>query len=94
MAEATPQLITLAQRILERVEYLGVSGRKADSVALDVFVGAATGAELAGDADLANHIAAVAGLIISVRGMFEVRRLAACTPTVTDLKTKEDNAKS
>lgn len=65
----------LAKRFVERSESLELKGKKRDVAALDYFVGAATLADLSGDASLANHLGVVCALIISVRGFIGVKDL-------------------
>jgi hypothetical protein len=67
---------TIAERFRERAAALNLKGKKRDDAALDYFVGAAVGAELAGDADLAQAIALAATLIVSVRGFIGVSDIA------------------
>jgi hypothetical protein len=67
----------MAVKLIERAAALGLKGKKRDDAALDYFVGAAAGAELAGDAKLACHLGVVSAMIISVRGYIGVAELAA-----------------
>lgn len=67
----------LALRFIERAEALNYKGKKRDDAALDFFCGAACVIEANGDPDLADHIGRVAVMLISVRGYFAVRELAA-----------------
>lgn len=66
----------IAKRFVERAGALNMKGAARDRAALDYFTGAAAGAELAGDAALAQSIGMVAALIVSVRGFFGVKELA------------------
>lgn len=79
MNNATNQEIVtgLAQRFIERAEALGYKGKARDKAALDYFVGAATLADLQANHALAQHLGTVSALIVSVRGYFGVRELAA-----------------
>ena len=67
---------TIAKRFIERAEALELKGKKRDDAALDYFCGAAAGAELAGNAQLATHIGVVCATMLSVRGFFAVKELA------------------
>jgi hypothetical protein len=62
----------------QRIDGLRIKGaqRQADA-AMHFFLGASVGLEAAGHEKAANHIGAVTAMLISVRGMDEVRRLAA-----------------
>jgi hypothetical protein len=66
----------IAQRFIERAEALNLKGKKRDDAALDYFVGAVAGAEMAGDTKLAEHLGVIAAMMISVRGYFAVREIA------------------
>lgn len=70
------QLQTLASRFVERANALHYRGRRRDDAALDYFLGAATGASIAGDETLALALGNLTGLVLSLRGYAEVERLA------------------
>ena len=67
---------TIATRFIERAAALELKGKKRDDAALDYFVGAAAGAELAGDGKLAAQLGAVAVMIVAIRGYIGVAELA------------------
>lgn len=68
---------TIAERFVERSSALGLKGKKRDDAALDYFLGAAAGAELAGDVQMACQLGLVSAMIISVRGYAGVVSLAS-----------------
>lgn len=70
----------LAQRCIERMDALGLRGKRADDAALHFFCGAAAVADATGAVDLAKHIGRVAQMIIAVRGMLGVREIAQIAP--------------
>ena len=72
----TTQQRTVARRFVERAAALELKGVKRDNAALDYFCGAAAGAELAGDPQLAHSLGVIAALIVSVRGYIGVQELA------------------
>jgi hypothetical protein len=66
---ATPEIKFIAEKALERVNALGLKGKKKrDDAVIDFFCGAATGAQAAGNVELAKHIGMVAYMIVAVRG--------------------------
>ena len=67
----------LAAKFIERADALGYKGKKRDDAALDFFVGAGAVAAETGNAELAMHLTRVVVMIISVRGFFGVKELAA-----------------
>jgi hypothetical protein len=66
----------VAQRFIERAQALGLKGKKRDEAALDFFTGAAAGAEIAGDKDLAKHLGILCALVVAVRGFIGVNEIA------------------
>jgi hypothetical protein len=70
----------VAQRFIERAAALGLKGKKADSAALDYFLGAACAAELTGNEAFRRHLDIVSVMIVAVRGMFGVREIANAIP--------------
>jgi len=76
--EAQKKAQGVAKGFLERAKALGYpkSGKRVDSAALDYFVGAATAAQLAGDAAFFEVLKNYAFLGVSFRGINAVRELA------------------
>ena len=66
-------------KFIERAEALGYpkKGKKLDDAALDYIVGAAVGAELAGDSELHESLKLLAMYGVSLRGMMAIRERAA-----------------
>ncbi|NVO13873.1 MAG: hypothetical protein HXX10_07540 [Rhodoplanes sp.] len=67
----------VAAAFVERAEALGLKGVKRDTAALDFFCGAATLAELSGNAEASRALSLAASLLVSVRGYMAVKQLAA-----------------
>jgi hypothetical protein len=67
---------TISARFIERADALQLRGKRRDDAALDYFVGAAAGAELAGNINLGKHLGTVALLIVSIRGYKAVEEMA------------------
>jgi hypothetical protein len=65
----------IAAKCVERAAALHLKGKRRDDAALDFFVGAAAGAELAGDTALAPHIGMTAAMLVSVRGYLAIAEL-------------------
>lgn len=74
----------IAADCVARIDGLHITGpkRQADA-ALHIFLGASVGLEAAGRMKAALHVQTVAGMLIAVRGMDEVRELAKATPRDT-----------
>ena len=70
------QVQALCRLLIERVDALKLKGKKADSEALAFVVGAMSGARIGHDEALASHLQAIV-FLVSIRGMFEVRRIAS-----------------
>lgn len=69
MPDHSNKLRTIAERSKARIDALGLKGSKTRADALlHYWTGAAAGAELAGDAALAQQIGVVCALSIAVRG--------------------------
>ena len=66
----------LAQRFIERAEFLNYKGKKRDNAALDFFTGAASLAQVTGQLPLAQHLATLCAILISVRGFVAVKEIA------------------
>jgi hypothetical protein len=66
--------------VVERVQALQLRGRRADDECLAYWLGAAAGAETAGDASMARHLVTIGAAVIAGRGYVEVARLARATP--------------
>jgi hypothetical protein len=66
----------LSQFIVERMTALGLKGKKRDDATLHYWIGAATGAGLAQNENLAQHLRTLAVLLIATRGYEEVERMA------------------
>ena len=62
------ELKTLALRWKERRDALGYKGKRADSAMLDYFIGAATMADIAGNADLRDYLHRVSFFVVAIRG--------------------------
>ena len=56
----------LAKRFIARAEALSWKGKKRDNAAVEYFVGATHGADLAGDTALAGHLRTLAVLVVAV----------------------------
>lgn len=65
----------IAQQFAERAKALGYKGKRADNAALDYVLGAASGARLAGNEEMAQWLERWAAMAISVRGMFAIREV-------------------
>jgi len=70
----------LAIMFIERSESLGLKGKRRDDAALEYFCGAYAIATVQEDAPLAEHLGRTMTMMVSVRGYFAVRELAAGHP--------------
>lgn len=66
----------VAQGCVDRIDSLELTGVRADNEAIAYFAGAATALHLAKH-DAAGQVATVLGLVLIVRGMREIRRIAS-----------------
>jgi hypothetical protein len=67
----------LAVSFLERADALGLKGKRADSAALEYFIGACALAQAQGDTAMYEHLGRLVGMVICLRGVFAVRELVA-----------------
>ena len=74
--DASKIMREIAMRCVERCDALKYRGKRADDFAIDFYCGACIGLRAADNA-AAGFIETYIAMVICVRGMFEVRRLAA-----------------
>jgi hypothetical protein len=67
----------ICQQFISRSKALGYKGKKRDAAAMDFLCGAWAALEAAGRTEEAQHLGAVATMLIAPRGYSEVEAIAA-----------------
>jgi hypothetical protein len=74
--QVAPYLQTIARKCIERMDELGMKGKRRDDATLDYFCGAAQGLSAAGDTRAASHVGYFVAVVLSIGGYGAVISIA------------------